>query len=59
MDTALPQKFPYILDRNLAKANCTKNNVCMSCDIVFLDMCIFSDRICQFLSNLDAIEIQC
>ena len=23
MDTALPQKFPFILDRNLAKANCT------------------------------------
>ena len=22
MDTALPQKFPFILDRNLAKANC-------------------------------------
>ena len=25
MDTALPQKFPFILDRNLAKANCTGN----------------------------------
>ena len=24
MDTALPQKFPFILDRNLAKANCTE-----------------------------------
>ena len=24
MDTALTQKFPFILDRNLAKANCTK-----------------------------------
>ena len=23
MDTALPQKFPFILDRNLAKANYT------------------------------------
>ena len=22
MDTALPQKFPFILDKNLAKANC-------------------------------------
>ena len=30
MDTALPQKFPFILDRNLAKANCT------SCDTVVL-----------------------
>ena len=34
MDTALPQKFPFILDRNLAKANCTENQDCMSCDIV-------------------------
>ena len=34
MDTALPQKFPFILDRNLAKANCTENQVCTSCDIV-------------------------
>ena len=24
MDTALPQKFPFILDRNLAKANAQK-----------------------------------
>ena len=29
MDTALPQKFPFILDRNLAKANCTENRICM------------------------------
>ena len=36
MDTALPQKFPFILDRNLAKANCTENQVCTSCDIVVL-----------------------
>ena len=34
MDTALPQKFPFILDRNLAKANCTENRVCTSCDTV-------------------------
>ena len=32
MDTALPQKFPFTLDRNLAKANCTGNRVCTSCD---------------------------
>ena len=32
MDTALPQKFPFILDRNLAKANCTGNRVHKSCD---------------------------
>ena len=34
MDTALPQKFPFILDRNLAKANCRENRVCTSCDTV-------------------------
>ena len=27
MDTALPEKFPFILDRNLAKANCAENHV--------------------------------
>ena len=37
MDTALPQKFPFILDRNLAKANCTENRVFTSCDTVVLD----------------------
>ena len=26
MDTALPQKIHFILDRNLAKANCTENH---------------------------------
>ena len=36
MDTALTQKFPFILDRNLAKANCTGNHVCTSCDTVVL-----------------------
>ena len=36
MDTALHQKFPFILDRNLAKANCIGNRVCMYCDIVVL-----------------------
>ena len=38
MDTALPQKFPFILDRNLEKANCTENRVCTSCDQVVLVM---------------------
>ena len=37
MDTALPQKFPFIVDRNLAKANCIENQVCTFCDIVVLD----------------------
>ena len=36
MDTALPQKFSFILDKNLAKANCTENHVCTSCDTVVL-----------------------
>ena len=36
MDTALAQKFPFILDRNLAKANCTEDQVCTSCDTVVL-----------------------
>ena len=30
-------KFPFILDRNLAKASCTENRVCTSCDIVVLE----------------------
>ena len=38
MDTTLHQKFPFILDRNLAKANCTEDRVCTSCDIVVLDL---------------------
>ena len=36
MDTALPQKFPFILDRNLAKANCSEKRICTSWDIVVL-----------------------
>ena len=40
MDTALTQKFPFILDRNLAKANGTENRVCTSCDTVVLATCI-------------------
>ena len=41
MDTALPRKFPFVLDRNLAKAKCTENRVCTSCDIVVLDIYIY------------------
>ena len=40
MDTELLQKFPFILDRNLVKANCTGNRVCMSCDTV-----VFGDNV--------------
>ena len=36
MDTALAQKFPFILDRNLAKVNCTEDRVCTSCNTVVL-----------------------
>ena len=38
MDTALPQKCSFVLGKNLAKANCTGNRVCTSCDIVVLDL---------------------
>ena len=41
MDTALPQKFPFILDRNLAKANCTGNRVCTSCDTLVLGLYVY------------------
>ena len=27
MDIALTQKFPFIVDKNIAKANCTENSV--------------------------------
>ena len=37
MDTALAHKFPFIIDRNLAKAEVTENRVCTSCDTVVLD----------------------
>ena len=33
---SLTHKFPFILNRNLAKANCTENHVCTSCDTVVL-----------------------
>ena len=41
MDTAVPQKFPFILDRNLAKFNCSGNRVCTSCDIVVVGNNLF------------------
>ena len=43
MDTALPQKIPFILDRNnyLAKANCIENQVCTSCDTVVFDSNVY------------------
>ena len=38
MDTALPHKFPFILDRNLAKANCTENRVLLVFAVKFVAM---------------------
>ena len=35
-DTGTVFNFSFILDRNLAKANCTENHVCTSCDTVVL-----------------------
>ena len=49
MDTALPQKLPFILDRNLAKANCAGNRVCTSCDTVVLCCNPFNDVIATLL----------
>ena len=40
MDTAFTHQFPFILDRNLAKANDTENHACTSCDAVVLDSLI-------------------
>ena len=34
MILALYYIFPFILDRNLPKANCTGNRVCTPCDTV-------------------------
>ena len=61
MDTALPQKFPFILDRNLAKTNCTENRICTSCDTVVLgcDICVYSLRMLSFLLTLDGTDILC
>ena len=44
MDTVLPQKFPFILNRNLAKANCTENRVCTSCDIVVIEFSLYREQ---------------
>ena len=35
-DTGTVLKIPFILDMNLAKANCTEDRVCMSCIKVVL-----------------------
>ena len=43
MDTALTQKLPFILDRNLAKANCPEGRVCTSCDKVVFGIRLISN----------------
>ena len=50
MDTAFSQKIPFILDRNLAKANCTEDRVCTSCDKVVLGSYPFQWEINAFAS---------
>ena len=58
MDTALPQKFPFILDRNLAKANFTENRVCTSCDTVVLASSIKNHHLrIVFLILIDPIHV--
>ena len=50
MDTALTKTISFILDRNLAKANCTGNHVCTSCDRVVLD--IYINNYLHFLEKI-------
>ena len=50
MDTAHPQNFSFILDRNLVKASCTGNQICTPCDMVLrgdiiIDIVILKDII--------------
>ena len=52
MDTALPQKFSFILDRNLAKANYTEDHVCTSCDTVVLGP---NEMTASFYVNIGAL----
>ena len=58
MDTALPQKFPYILDRNLAKASGTENHVCTSCDKVVLDFMLKNTYLLSTVGNPHPLSIQ-
>ena len=56
MDTALPQKFSFILDRNLAKANCTGNRVCTSCDKVVLGCYINTTAFVIYMNTFPGIR---
>ena len=61
MILALHLKNSFILDRNLAKANCTENRVCTSCDIIVLGLTlllsvnvnyyVFHGRVTLFFAN--------
>ena len=50
MDTALPHKFPFILNRNLAKANCTARK--SGLDYYTCDIVVLGDNIIMRLTNL-------
>ena len=52
MDTALTQKFPFIFDRNLSKANCTGNHVRTSCDTVVLDFPVLKALSNKFIYSI-------
>ena len=58
MDTALTQKFPFILDRNLAKANCTENHVCTSCDTVVLGFYEEAGRVATVVFFCDNMRLR-
>ena len=53
MDTALTQKFPFILDRNLAEAKSTETHICTTCDIVVLAIRIRIDAKQLLATNLN------
>ena len=54
MILALYYIFSFILDRNLAKANCTENQVCASCDIVVLDFAL-NGLFTDYLSEIGGV----
>ena len=55
MGTALPRKFSFILDKNLAGANCTENRVCTSCNTVVFGIIIYyySSHIAKYIYGTD------
>ena len=63
--TALTQKFPFLLNRNLEKANSIENDVCTSYDIcsyivlVFIVKCILNTFDSQLLILMIALQQYC